>query len=183
MSLAQTIFLVAVGAFTLTAAVMDTWTRRLPNWLTVPTFFVAILYHLIANGLGGLGTAFGGFAVGFGILFVLWLTGGGGGGDVKLMGALGAWLGAATTFYVFVVSAVLAICGGVLVLIGTTLSGGIGEMKRRFLRPTPVKDRRDRPLSEDELTNRRVQRRLIPFGLPVAVGTWLVLAWQAFRPS
>ena len=31
--------------------------------------------------------------MGFGLLFVPWLLGGGGMGDVKLLAALGAWLG------------------------------------------------------------------------------------------
>ena len=86
-------FLIAVLVFTIIAMVTDLSTRKLPNWLTVPAFVAAIVFHTFTSGWRGLGLCMGGFAVGFGLLLVLWLIGGGGGGEVKLMGALGAWLG------------------------------------------------------------------------------------------
>ncbi len=83
-----------VAVFVLTAAFTDLSARRIPNWLTVSSLAVALLFHTITGGWAGLGFALGGFATGFSILLVLWLIGGGGGGDVKLMGALGGWMGA-----------------------------------------------------------------------------------------
>jgi len=90
MILPNLVFVLVVGAFTAVAAVSDLRTRRLPNWLTVPAFAAGLLAHTVVNGFAGLGFALLGFATGFGLLLVLWLIGGGGGGDVKLMGALGA---------------------------------------------------------------------------------------------
>ena len=100
-----TIFVVI---FTAVAAYIDWKTRKLPNVLTVSFFLAGLLFHLIHGAVtGGWSGAFGellfalkGFGVGFGILLPLWLIGGGGAGDVKLFGALGAWLGAWLTFKV-----------------------------------------------------------------------------------
>ena len=80
----------AVMLFTGLAFLCDLKTRRIPNWLTVISLVLALAFHLTTGGWPGLLAALGGFAVGFGILLVLWLIGGGGGGDVILMGALGA---------------------------------------------------------------------------------------------
>ena len=71
------------------AVPVDLKTRRIPNGLTVPAFVCGVVFHVIRGGWAGLGFSLGGFATGFGILLVLWLIGGGGGGDVKLMG--GHW--------------------------------------------------------------------------------------------
>ena len=106
-----TAFCLAVVTLTLVAAVVDWRTRRLPNWLTVPAFLAALLFHATLG--KGILFALAGFGVGFGILLLLMMVGGGGGGDVKLMGAVGAWLGAKLILYVFVISALLiALVGG-----------------------------------------------------------------------
>ena len=174
------IFLVAVAAFTLTAAVSDARTRRVPNWLTVPTFALAVVVHAVANGVAGLGFALAGFATGFGILLILWLIGGGGGGDVKMMGALGAWLGTALILRVFFVSTaliILAIGAGFIV---TSVSTGFGNVYRRIWRSRPSRRQYSAgPQGRNRRSEQSERRRLLPFAVPVAVGTWLVLvgAW------
>lgn len=187
------LMVVAVVGFTLVAAILDYRTKKLPNWLTVPGFVAALVYHAVMGastggwtGLGwALANALGGFAVGFGILLVLWLIGSGGAGDVKLMGALGAWLGAAATLQVFLVSTVFVLLGSLLVLTANFLGRGMQRTKDRYLstgtRPSI------RGASSEELDRqRRVHRRLMPYGVPVALATWLVLAWthlQTVTPS
>ena len=61
----------------------------------------------------GLSAALQGFAIGFGPLLVCWLAGGIGGGDAKLMGAIGALGGwrfaVATMMYGFIIVAIMAI--------------------------------------------------------------------------
>jgi prepilin peptidase CpaA len=47
----------------------------------------------LTGALAGLVSALAGFAVGFGIYTLMWLLGMAGGGDVKLMAAVGAWVG------------------------------------------------------------------------------------------
>ncbi len=83
---------VVIGA-SLVAALLDMRTRRVPNWLTLPLLASGLVASVILGGLAGLGSAIaacGLLALPYVILFVV---GGGGAGDAKMMGALGAWLG------------------------------------------------------------------------------------------
>jgi prepilin signal peptidase PulO-like enzyme (type II secretory pathway) len=85
---------VVLGA-SLAAAIWDVRSRRIPNALTLPLAVTGLLYGLSAGGLGGLGQAVaacGLIALPYVLLFVF---AGGGAGDAKMMGALGAWLGLA----------------------------------------------------------------------------------------
>jgi len=177
------VYVTAVAAFTTAAAISDLRTRRLPNWLTVPAFAAAVLMHTVVNGWAGLGFSLLGFATGFSILLVLWLIGGGGGGDVKLMGALGAWLGVSQTLVVFLLSTLIAAAFTAVVVLAGMLSGGFGHVRRRYFaagsagRPT----RRGAAAADESRKRRKQQRRLMPYAVPVALGTWLVLtfAWTS----
>ena len=94
------IFFACVVIYTLVAAMIDWRTRKLPNKMTAPALVAGVVFHAVWGWFegGGAGVvshllfAAGGFALGFGILFVLWVIGSGGGGDVKFMAALGAWI-------------------------------------------------------------------------------------------
>ena len=135
---------VIIGCITLVAAVIDVRTRRIPNWFTVPVLAGGLIFHTITGGWGGLLTALGGFVTGFGILLVLWLMGGGGGGDVKLMGAVGAWLGAWLTLMVFLLSAGFAAFFSLMVLLGGLMRHGYRHIQRRHLaKPTRHRERRN----------------------------------------
>ena len=174
----ELVYVAAVVGFTTVAAVSDLRTRRLPNWLTVPAFAAALLMHTAVNGLAGLGFSLLGFATGFGILLVLWLIGGSGGGDVKLMGALGAWLGVSLTLSVFILSAILAAVATAALGLAGMLSRGYGHVQRHCLAAGSA----GRPTSRDaagKAARRRQQqkRRLMPYAVPVALGTWIVLAF------
>jgi prepilin peptidase CpaA len=182
MDLLNWIFVAIVAAFTMTAAVSDWRTRTLSNWLTVPAMVAGVLMHTVINGLGGLTFAMAGFATGFGFLLILWLIGGGGGGDVKLMGALGAWLGAGLTIHVLLVSTALTAVATGAVLLGGMLSRGFGYVQRRYLASgsTSRPSRRD-PEGIEARRRQRQRRRLMPFAVPVALGTWLVLSFELSR--
>lgn len=77
----------------LTAAITDVRSRRIPNLLTVPLLITGLIWGGWQGGLRGTGESIAAciaLAAPFVLLFVF---GGGGAGDAKLMGAIGAWLG------------------------------------------------------------------------------------------
>ena len=83
---------VVIGA-SLVAAFGDIRDRRIPNALTFPLLAVGLIWAAWMGGISGLAGAVGAcllLAVPYVFLFVF---AGGGAGDAKLMGAIGAWLG------------------------------------------------------------------------------------------
>ena len=82
-----------VIAAALAGAVSDLLTRRVPNVLTAPVFAAGLVWASCVAGPRGLADAALGCVLLLCPFFLLFLFGGGGAGDAKLMGALGAWLG------------------------------------------------------------------------------------------
>jgi len=186
-STVELIHIVAVVGFTLVAAICDYRTKRLPNKLTVSCFVAALVFQItagaIAGGWSGAGTglltALGGFGVGFGILLVLWLIGGGGAGDVKLMGALGAWFGPQQTLILFLVSTVFVLILSVGVLAWQIVQTGMFNMKRRYMSTQNEADAKRRGLSREAAAEQhKLRRRLMPYGVPVALASWMLLVWS-----
>jgi prepilin peptidase CpaA len=155
----------AMAVFTAVAAGWDLREKRIPNKLTLPVFFAGWAYQILFHGWAGLGDAAAGFAVGFGVLFVLWFIGGGGGGDVKLMGALSVWMGFYLTLLVLIVSTVAV----VLITLGTVF----WQMATRVRRA-----REQQVAAAGERQASRPHRRILPYAVPVAAATWMVLAWK-----
>ena len=110
------------------ATIWDFRENRIPNWLTLPAIPIGILWHTLSapSPLEGLRYSLLGFAVGFGFFFILFAIGGGGGGDVKLMGALGAWLGMQTTIAAILIATVVVF----LMLVGSTVMKAIRQQKQ-----------------------------------------------------
>jgi len=75
------------------ACVTDVRTRRIPNALTFGAAASAVVFHTALTGREGLILALGGWGVGLLLFLPFFLLGGMGGGDVKLLAALGAWVG------------------------------------------------------------------------------------------
>lgn len=86
---------VAFVLFALLAAAVATDVRhhRIPNLLLWPTLSFALLLHVIGGGVDGLITATGGLTLGLAMLLPLYAIGAMGGGDVKLLGVVGSFLG------------------------------------------------------------------------------------------
>ena len=164
----QIVFLIAVLLFTVVAAVSDIRTRKIPNKMTVPMCLAGLVYQVAWFQLDGLWTALGGFGTGFGILFVLWMIGTAGGGDVKLMGALGPWMGAMLTLKVLFCALVFVTVGTFAIVACSAISTGVRKTKSQYLKHGAAA----------ETTGERQKRRVMAFAAPVALATWSMLAIQ-----
>jgi prepilin peptidase CpaA len=99
----------------LCVAVYTDWREhKIFNWLTIPAILVGLLLSLLLGGWPGLLDSLKGAGLGFAIMFLLFALGGMGGGDVKLMAAIGAWLGFSTTGSALIYTAIM---GGVLAIL------------------------------------------------------------------
>ncbi|HHH76675.1 MAG TPA: prepilin peptidase, partial [Phycisphaerae bacterium] len=86
-----------MGVVLVIASITDVHRGVVPKTLTYPTIVLALVGHTFFGGLTGdsgmqlgLVGSLAGFATGFVPMLIIFLTGGIGGGDVKLMGAIGA---------------------------------------------------------------------------------------------
>jgi Flp pilus assembly protein protease CpaA len=91
MSLFTTAPLAVLCAFLAVAALIDSRTHKIPNWLTLIGGVLGL--GLIALGEVALKNALIGFSAGFLVFFFLYILGIVGAGDVKLMGVSGLILG------------------------------------------------------------------------------------------
>ena len=96
------------------ACVSDVSTSRIPNVLTFAAAALALVFH--ASAPGGLGFTHAGLGliVGLAVFFPLFALGAMGAGDVKLMAAIGAWIGWKSMVFVALYGSV---AGGVLALV------------------------------------------------------------------
>lgn len=102
-----------VSAVTL-SVIEDLRRQKIPNLITLPTLVLAIAYHFLSSGLNGLLFSASGLALGLGFFIIPYAMGGMGAGDVKLMGALGAIVGAKG---IIITSIMVILAGGVYSLI------------------------------------------------------------------
>ncbi len=167
------VLLVCVGLFTAISAVIDFRTRRISNKMTVPFFVLGLIYQVAFHGMPGLIDAGQGFLAGFGTLFLLWVVGGGGGGDVKMMGALAVWLGFETTLLVLICSTLFVLFGTAAVVMYSLFQRGISGTKSKYLAKS-ITEGRNTKLAP-ETVKERTQRRVMPYAVPVCFAVWVVL--------
>lgn len=84
---------ITVLSISLVACVTDVRSRRIPNALTFGAALAALAYQSMAGGWPGAQSTLLGWLVGTALFLPFFLLGGMGAGDVKLVAALGAWLG------------------------------------------------------------------------------------------
>jgi prepilin peptidase CpaA len=104
---------VILVALVLTAAVWDLKSRRIPNWLSLAGIISGISLNSFLFGWTGLKEALEGMAVAFAVYFLLYMVRAMGAGDVKLMAAVGTFVGPENWFYIFLITALI---GGVVAL-------------------------------------------------------------------
>jgi prepilin peptidase CpaA len=111
-------------AIAVTACITDLRSRQIPNLLTFGGALTALVFHTTHAGRGGLLISVSGSGLAV-ILFLLpFALGGLGGGDLKLLAALGAWIGPALTIWMALYTGA---AGGVLALVVALARGYLGQ--------------------------------------------------------
>jgi prepilin peptidase CpaA len=168
--------LIAVGLITMVgiAAATDVGLRRIPNILTVTGFAFALAVRALGPEplVGGLLGA----AIGFALSFPMFAAGGMGGGDVKLLTAVGAFLGPGKFIVAFLATAVIG------AVIGVIAAARQGALSSTFLsmKDLAVGTARRAVLSSagTELpTLDKPGAVRIPYGVPIAAGALIGLLY------
>jgi prepilin peptidase CpaA len=107
-------------AFGLAASIEDIGWRRISNWIPTAAFFVGVSSMIFERGWRGGLSSIAGAVAGFIMFFVFYWLGGMGGGDVKLMGGLGAVVGIERLLTAALWTSIL---GGLLAVAVMLLSG------------------------------------------------------------
>jgi len=163
---------IAAVAIAAVACVYDVRTSRIPNFLTFGAALLAIAFHAFSSSGIGATPSLLGWLIGIATFFPIFVLGAMGAGDVKLMGALGAWLGWQV---VLLVALYGALAGGVFAI--------AVALRRRYLLQALRNVRAlltfwwfngVRPLPELSLDSTDGVR--LPYALPIAAGL-LVTLW------
>lgn len=156
----------AAVALALLACVTDLRTRRIPNLLTFGAALAALVFFVVTGGMRGLGLSAAGWVVGLAVFLPFFLLGGMGAGDVKLVAALGAWLGPGKVVWVALYG---GIAGGVLAILIAALHGYLRQAfwnlgyllwfwRTSGLRPLPA------------LTLHQAKGPRLAYAIPIAIG-------------
>jgi prepilin peptidase CpaA len=173
MSTLPPILQLLLAVVALVAGVYDILYRRIPNWLVLSALLLAFLLNgFLYLGDGLLRSALG-MALALLIYFPLYVLRGMGAGDVKLMAAIGALVGPANWFFIFVVSALL---GGVLAVLLTLARGrflktmrNVGFMLWEMVHLRPPH------LRSEELDIHSPKAVKLPHGAVIALGCFAYL--------
>jgi prepilin peptidase CpaA len=150
----------ALLALTVLAVGWDLKTRRIPNALTASGLLVALALRAF-QGPGSLALGLLAAFIAFALAVPLVLAGGLGGGDAKLLAAIGAFVGPAALPTALLVT---ALAGGVLALVVAMRRRALGETlahTRSLVAPAGVTARR---------TLRTPGALAVPYGVAISAG-------------
>ena len=170
--MSETVITVIALIVGLVACITDVRTRRIPNVLTFGAAAAAILVHGIVDGASGVGMSVAGWLVGTALFLPFFLLRGMGAGDVKLLAALGAWVGPRETFWIAVYG---SLAGGVMAL-ALALSRGYLRTAFRNLRSMVTFWVLVGPRPMPEMTLERGEGPRLAYAIPIFAGA-LVAVW------
>ncbi|OGV45649.1 MAG: hypothetical protein A2X46_14890 [Lentisphaerae bacterium GWF2_57_35] len=150
----------ALAAVITIAVYTELKNKRIPNWIALLGILAGLAIGYLPGGIS-LRASFAGLAAGFGLLFIFYVFGGIGGGDVKLMGAIGALVG-----YPLILPVVFytAIVGGFMAIMLLIWKGRFWQVLSLFRRKS---EQTAAPEPREPLT--------IPYGVAIAAGCVMAL--------
>ncbi len=157
----------------LLASWIDYAQRRVPNWLNLALIVTGFAVQGWFFGGSGAWNGFLGMLTGFGLLIVPWLMHGMGAGDVKLMAAIGVWLGPWLTLCSFLVGVVFGGLAAVAMILSTGrlrhACTNIGVIMAKCSNPATMFTEFGSAKSFGTTS------QLLPYGVPLTAGTLVVL--------
>src|SRR5579863_8450750 len=159
---------ILLGILVAIAALFDIRYRRIPNWLVLSGIIVGFGWNVSSSGWSGLGRASAGLGLGFILYFPLYLIRARGAGDVKLLAAVGAVIGARNCLWIFLLTAIL---GGIIALVLLLFRG---RVRKTFFNVAwiigDLIHLRAPYRSSDELDVTTTKGLRLPHGAMIAVG-------------
>lgn len=155
------------------------WKKRLLyDYVTIPMFIIGLFFSIFI--FKNPTTALLGFAVAFGMMFLMALRGGVGGGDVKLSGALGIWFGFPDILYVLLIGSLLSFIYGSYVLIK---KGKWKEKMQPFFTSVMIKLLYDKSgkIYTEKLPEEGIAENAVPFGTFLIIGAWIWFLLQVLQ--
>lgn len=164
-------------AVALTAAAIDAQRRRIPNWLTFGAWLVALPLQVAMHGIGqGAFVWVCGWLTGLMIFLPFYLLRGMAAGDVKLMAAVGAWLGA---FMAFEIALATFVIGGVWALALTLRRNRMAQLGRNLQHILMTSGQVGREAGKARAPRPEADASwsvgTLPYGVAIAAGTIAVL--------
>jgi prepilin peptidase CpaA len=151
----------------------DMQQHRIPNVLSLGGIILGIALQGWASGFSGIIAGVGGAAVGIGIFLPFYLAHGMGAGDVKLMGAAGAFLGPTNAL---LATGLSLAAGGVIAIIILLLRGGLVSLLKRY-RETLKCFLYTRKVAHHSPAAGDVAAMKFPYAAAIGIGTVATLWW------
>jgi prepilin peptidase CpaA len=163
----------AMTVVTVVAAVTDVRSRRIPNWLVVIGLVAGFSLNVALGGWSGLTESALGFGLALLIYVPLFILRAMGGGDVKLMAAVGCMAGPQAWFTIFILA---SIAGGVYAIVLLTAKRSMGGAFWNIVHIVKELVRFRLPFrSKPELDISHSNSLSVPHGVTIAAGTLLFL--------
>ncbi len=132
------------------------------------------VYHAVMDGLPGFIGSTVAILVAAGLLVIPFLMGGLGGGDVKLLAGVGAWVLLPDIVWIFIIAGLLAgVCGFLMSLLkhGSLYSTMTEVLVLRYRMANVGAELDGEAWGKRKVTEGQPKRNLIPFALLIAIGT------------
>jgi prepilin peptidase CpaA len=160
------------------AALQDVRFRMIRNTLTFPLLVAGIFQSFLAFHTVTPWMAFAGILVGLALSMIMFLLGAWGGGDLKLMAAVGAWVGPVGIVLVFAAAALVSL---VIVLVQCAWQGRLTALFRNSailaINLAHANDVGLDHVTETGRSSRSVDKPL-PYAVPILAATVLVILWS-----
>ena len=172
----STILLLSILAI---AVWVDIRRHRIPNVLSLGGIALGTALQVTVSGVSGLAAGLAGAAVAIGILLPFYIFRGMGAGDVKLMGAVGAFVGPHNAP---LATGLSLAAGGVLALLILIARGGLVPLARRYwatLKCLLITHKFiHEPPGEGEVAAMK-----FPYAAAIGIGTLAAMVWLSTLPD